>query len=57
VRLNSARMISVRWDWTDLPRATKEEDSTSHDTALLSVAALRELLLFVRESKPRGRQG
>jgi hypothetical protein len=49
-------MISLRWDWTDLPRAAKEEDSTSHDTALLSARALRELLLFVRESKPKSRQ-
>jgi hypothetical protein len=49
-------MISLRWDWTDLPRAVAEEDSMLRETALLSTAALRELLNFVRESEPRGKR-
>jgi hypothetical protein len=51
-------MVSIPWDWTNLPMPRTDSPSASGEfsSVLLSAPALRDLLGFVRESK-RGKAG
>ena len=55
VRLHDGVMVSVPWDWTDLPIAPSEQEPETDEraTVLLSPMALRELVRRVRELRER----
>jgi hypothetical protein len=48
-------MVSVPWDWTDLPIAPSEQEPETEEraTVLLSPMALGELVRRVRELRER----
>jgi hypothetical protein len=56
VRLGVGGLVSVPWEWTDLPAPQLERESAPGDesTVLISPIALRDFIRFVRDrrSKP-----
>ncbi|MBO0783582.1 MAG: hypothetical protein J2P37_32630, partial [Ktedonobacteraceae bacterium] len=51
--LNDGRLISIPWAWTSLPVPLDDESTADHQAAILSPAALLDLVRYLRRREPQ----
>jgi hypothetical protein len=51
--LSSGRLISVPWEWTSLPVPLDDDQTADQNAALLSPAALLDLVRYLRQREPQ----
>jgi hypothetical protein len=51
--LSSGRLISLPWEWTSLPVPLDDDQTADQNAALLSPAALLDLVRYLRQREPQ----